>query len=202
MTTQSVGILVFDDAELLDFCGPYEVFSATNKVLQGNHYNVFLVGEKPEVRSFNGLVVKTDYDLDTAPPIDLLLVPGGFGTRKQMHNEDLMTWIKSRAPQTEKLLSVCTGSLMLAQGGLVNDLEITTHWAVFNELEKIHPPALVNRKKRVIDHGHVVVSAGVASGIDMAFSIVAQRFGEDAADKIAHYIEYRRVKDNTVEASK
>ena len=127
-----------------------------------------------------------------APRIDLLVVPGGFGTRPLLQDEETLDWIRRRAQDCRKLTSVCTGALLLAKAGLLDGKRATTHWAALDLLAEVGPRVTVDRERRVVDDG-VITSAGVASGMDMAFYVVEQLFGKAVADETAHYIEYRRV---------
>ncbi|MDJ0837940.1 MAG: DJ-1/PfpI family protein [Acidobacteriota bacterium] len=190
METQNVGIVTFDDVELLDFTGPYEVFSCAARVKK-DAYKVFTIGQKHLIRSFNGLTFTPDFNvLEEAPHIDLLLIPGGRGTRTEEGNKILIDWIRERASKATRVLSVCTGVFLLVKAGLVDGLSLTTHNSAFDELAELAPDNPIERDKRVLDHGDRVISAGISAGIDMAFGVVADRLGMDDALKAAHYMEY------------
>jgi len=200
MEQWNVGILVFDDVEVLDFAGPFEVFSRTRLVpgpesrrsQDSAPFNVFTVARTSEVVSATGgLRVLPAFGFDAAPRIDLLVVPGGFGTRPLLKDQATVTWIRQTAATARKVTSVCTGALLLAQAGLLRGRTVTTHWAALDLLESLEAGATVDRSRRVIDDG-VITSAGVASGIDMAFYLVETLCGRAVADETAKYIEYRR----------
>lgn len=201
MQRWNVGILIFDGVEVLDFAGPFEVFSRTRlqagvesrRSDDGAPFEVFTVARRCEpVVATGGLQVLPRYGFADAPPIDLLVVPGGFGTRPLLQDQETLDWIRRRAQDCRKLTSVCTGSLLLAKAGLLDGKRATTHWAALDLLAEVGPAVIVDRDRRVVDDG-VITSAGVASGMDMAFYVVEQLFGKGVADETAHYIEYRRV---------
>ena len=188
---RNVAILVFPDVEILDFCGPFEVFSRASGISQPPAFKVFTLAEKlGPVRTHNGLVVNPDYKLDDGRQPKLLLVPGGQGTRPLIHNASLLEWIKAKSAVAELTLSVCTGSLLLAKAGLLDGLGATTHWASLDLLQQLAPKATVHRDRRYVDNGRIVCSAGIAAGIDMSLHIVERLLGSEAAIKTARQMEY------------
>ncbi|HSB60124.1 MAG TPA: DJ-1/PfpI family protein, partial [Vicinamibacteria bacterium] len=191
---------VFDDVEVLDFAGPFEVFSRTRTVPGPESrrndasapFDVFTVAKTAApVTATGGLVVRPRHGFADAPPIDLLVVPGGFGTRPLLEDRETLDWIRRAAAGARQVASVCTGSLLLARAGLLEGRRATTHWAALDLLASLGGGVAVDRESRVVDDG-VVTSAGVASGIDMSFHVVERLFGKDVADETARYIEYRR----------
>jgi transcriptional regulator GlxA family with amidase domain len=200
MDRTNVGILIFDNVEVLDFAGPFEVFSRTRlqpgvesrRSEESAPFRVFTVAKTREsITATGGLVVVPRHGFADAPRIDLLLVPGGFGTRALLYDEETLDWIRKTAAAARQVTSVCTGSLLLAQAGLLQGRRATTHWASLDLLDSLNAGLTVDRTSRVVDDG-VITSAGVASGIDMAFYIVETLFGRAVADETAKYIEYRR----------
>jgi transcriptional regulator GlxA family with amidase domain len=200
MIRSNVGILLFDDVEVLDFAGPFEVFSRTRltpgaearRSEKSAPFFVFAVArEKRPIRTTGGLEVVPGYGFADCPPIDILVVPGGWGTRALLDDSATLDWIRNAAPFARRVTSVCTGSLLLGRAGLLRGRRATTHWAALDLLESLETGASVERDRRVVDDG-VITSAGVASGIDMAFYLVEQLFGKEVADETARYIEYRR----------
>jgi len=194
-----VGILLFDQVEVLDFAGPFEVFSRTRLVpgLESRRseesapFFVFTVAAtRAPINATAGLQVLPRYAFADAPPIDILVVPGGFGTRALLADAGALDWIRNAAKGARLVTSVCTGSLLLASAGLLADRRATTHWGALDLLESLGG-VRVDREKRVVDDG-VVTSAGVASGIDMAFYVVETLFGREVAQETARYIEYPR----------
>ncbi len=188
--TKNLGILLFDDVEVLDFCGPFEVFSVTRGGQGVTPFNVFTVAAQPEVRARNGLRVLADYSPEEAPDMDILLLPGGLGTRKLISDQSLIEWIKNRSEQAELVLSVCTGALLLAQAGLLDGLEATTHHLAINRLRKMAPNCRVVENKRFVDNGKFIVSAGVSAGIDMSLHTVCRLLGKETARATARHMEY------------
>jgi transcriptional regulator GlxA family with amidase domain len=168
-------ILIFDDAEVLDFCGPFEVFSVTNELNNHELFNVCTVAERRRtIRAKNGLRVYPDYSFRSCPAPDILLIPGGSGTRNLMHHGRTLAWIKTAAAGAELLLTVCTGLLVLAMTGLLDGLKATTHHEVIPLLRETAPNTEVVPTRRFIDNGSVIVSAGISAGIDMCLYVVAR----------------------------
>src|SRR5437773_2769710 len=173
--TRNVAILIFDEVEVLDFAGPFEVFSVTGRQKQQTPFNVYTVAEKSgSVLARNQLSVNPRYAFADCPPPDILVVPGGWGTRREMNNAALIDWIKTTAGKVESILSVCTGALLLAKAGLFDGLKATTHHGALDLLRQVAPKTTVLDKQRVIDNGKIIVSAGVSAGIDGAFHVVAR----------------------------
>jgi transcriptional regulator GlxA family with amidase domain len=191
MQTRSVGIFIFSDVEVLDFCGPFEVFSVAGNQIAPDSFEVFTVAERGgPVLARNGLEVVPKHAFADAPKIDLLLIPGGQGTRPLVKNEAVLGWINGQAAQAELVLSVCTGALLLGKCGLLDGLPSTTHHLALDLLRELAPKSTVHGDRRVIDNGRIITSAGVASGIDMSFHVLARLLGQETAEKTARYIEY------------
>jgi len=198
MERLSVGILVFDGVEVLDFAGPFEVFSRTRlapgvesrRTEETAPFRVFTVAETAEpVEATGGLRLLPHHGFADAPPIDLLVVPGGFGTRALLERPAVIDWIRERAASARRTASVCTGALLLARAGLLAGRRATTHWGAYDLLASLDPTLTVERDLRVVDDG-IVASAGVAAGIDMAFAVVESLHGRAVAEETARYIEY------------
>ena len=196
---KSVAIVLFDHAEVLDFAGPFEVFSVTGRRKIGEPFQIFTVAEKKTITARNNLVIQPTYLLEECPPIDILLMPGGggfhpdgtpFGTRHEMNNDVFLTWLKKRSKGSELVLSVCSGALILAKAGLLDNLEATTHFMAVDLLKSIAPTTKVSPEKRWVDNGKVIVSAGVSAGIDMALHVVEKLQGQEVAKEAAQYMQY------------
>jgi transcriptional regulator GlxA family with amidase domain len=188
---RNTAILLFDDVEVLDFAGPFEVFAVTDELAQHTLFNVHTVAEKSgPIRARNGLKVLPDHTPESAPAPDLLLLPGGFGTRALLKKPALLEWIRTRAGTAEITASVCTGSLVLAKVGLLDDKDATTHYECFDLLRTLAPTARVHEDRRFLDNGNVLTSAGISAGIDMSLHLVARLHGRDVAEKTARYMEY------------
>jgi len=196
MDRKQTGIVVFADVEVLDFCGPFEVFSVTRLNEQRRReepspFNVFLVAEtKRLLVAAGGMKVFPDYDLDDCPALDILVVPGGWGTRKEMNNERLLRWIADRSRQVEILTSVCTGALLLGKAGLLDGRRATTHWRSLDWMEELFPKTHVEKQLHFVEDGALFTSAGISAGIDMALKVVARYFGEAIARATAKHMEY------------
>lgn len=193
MTKQrSVGILIFPEVEVLDFCGPFEVFSSVRAGDDDERsFAVSIVAETNEIVSCRGgLLVKPHISIVDSPKFDLIVVPGGFGTRPVRTNPAMLDWIRTQNETTEITTSVCTGSLLLAAAGLIDDQPVTTHWAAFDELWGHYPHLQLQSDQRVIDNGHIVTSAGVSAGIDMALAVVERLHGRPVAETTAREMEY------------
>lgn len=199
MERWNAGILVFDGVEVLDFAGPFEVLSRTRlepgpesrRSNASAPFDVFTVAKTAApVTATGGLTVVPRYTLAACPSLDLLIVPGGFGTRPLLHDREVLAWVAERARAARRVASVCTGALVLAAAGLLAGRRATTHWAALDQLGQLHDPARVVRDARWVEDGPVLTSAGVAAGIDLAFAIVEQRCGRAVAEETARYIEY------------
>lgn len=190
-TPRNVAILIFDDVEVLDFCGPFEVFAVTGTYDDFKPFNVYTVSEKAgPVIARNGLSVNPSYTIADCPAPDILVVPGGFGTRREMNNQPLLDWIVQQTEPAELLLSVCTGSLMLANARLLDGLDATTHWGAIDLLKELAPEANVLENTRYLDNGKVITSAGISAGIDMSLHVVSRLLGAEKAAETARYMEY------------
>jgi transcriptional regulator GlxA family with amidase domain len=202
MTRRKVGVLVFPEVEVLDFCGPFEVFSVARLVEDRRRqdpspYEVVLVAEQPGVIvTTGGLKVVADHTFDDCTPLNVLVVPGGWGTRREMMNDRLITWLEEQARQVTTLTSVCTGSLLLGKAGLLDGKRATTHWRVLEEMRKLFPAVKVINDQHVVEEGDLLTSAGISAGIDMALRVVTRHHGEAIARATARYMEYPFPEDN------
>ncbi len=194
MGKRNTAILLFDDVEVLDFAGPFEVFSVTNELHDYAILNVYTVARnKVPVLARNGLSVNPDFRMAEAPHPDFLIVPGGYGTRQVLNQPDVISWIKGSAETAEKVMSVCTGSFLLAKAGLLEGLRATTHHQVLELLIQLAPNTQIVRGERFVDNGRIITSGGISTGIDMCLYVIELVYGEDAAQKTAAYMEYRRI---------
>jgi transcriptional regulator GlxA family with amidase domain len=202
MNRRLVGIVVFPEVEVLDFCGPFEVFSVTRldedrRKLDTSPYEVLIIAEHPGVVvATGGLKVVADHTFDDCPPLELLVVPGGWGTRREMLNDRLIAWLKERARQVTTLTSVCTGSLLLGKAGLLDGKRATTHWQVLEDMRRLFPAVNLIDDRHVVEDGDVITSAGISAGIDMALRVVARHHGDAVARAAARYMEYPFPEDN------
>jgi transcriptional regulator GlxA family with amidase domain len=188
---KNVAILVFDNVEVLDFAGPFEVFAVTDELSDHSAFSVMTVAPQPgTVRARNGLKVVPDYALEACPQPHVLVVPGGEGVRALLRNPVVLEWIQTRARKAELTMSVCTGALLLAKIGILDGLRVTTHHLVVNELRRMAPNAAVDPSARFHDNGSILTSAGISSGIDCSLHVVGRLLGNEAAAATARYMEY------------
>lgn len=197
-----MGIFIFDEVEVLDFAGPFEVFSrvrlepgaSSRRSEDSAPCEVFTVAQEMRIiRATGNLQVTPHFDFSSAPRPDLILVPGGIGTRALLHQESVISWLQGMARERIRLASVCTGALLLAQAGLLRGQRATTHSSAHDLLQEIDLSIVLERKERVVD-SEIFTSAGVASGIDLALAIVEAWFGRAVADETACYIEFPRTR--------
>jgi transcriptional regulator GlxA family with amidase domain len=188
---RNVAIFIFDEVEVLDFCGPFEVFSVTGRRDGSNPFNVYTVAEeKRPVLARNELSINPRYTFSDCPAPDILLIPGGFGTRREMNNGAVLDWVTRLSQNVEHLLSVCTGDLILAKAGLLDGLSATTHHGAITLLQELAPKTKIEAEKRFIDNGKIIASAGISAGIDMSLYVVAKLLGKEQARETAKYMEY------------
>ncbi len=197
-----VGILVFPDVEVLDFCGPYEVFSAVRRSEERRReepspFEVLLVAERGEpVAAAGGFRFLPDVTTAACPPLDILVVPGGWGTRREIGNGDLIRWIAERGRAAETLTSVCTGAMLLGRAGLLDGHRATTHWRSLGWMRESFPAVTVEERLHVVEEGRILTSAGISAGIDMALRVVLRYHGETIARATARHMEYPFPDDN------
>jgi transcriptional regulator GlxA family with amidase domain len=198
MTTsaRSVGILIFEDVEVLDFCGPFEVFSVARPLASDDDadrlYDVHILAEHPEVVSCrNGLQVMPDFTIGNHPTLDMVLIPGGRGTRRELDNPAIIEWIRQQHVSTELTTSVCTGSFLLARAGLLEGKSATTHWASVDWMRSTFPGITMRDDQRWVQaDDRIIVSAGVSAGIDMALHVIELQHGRAIAERTARHMEY------------
>jgi len=189
--TRNVGIFIFNDVEVMDFCGPFEVFSVANRTNECNPFNVFTVGEDAgPIYTRNNLSVNPKYTIYDCPKLDILIIPGGQGTRKEMNNRVVLEWIKLYYPSLELLLTVCTGALIAARCSLLEDVSATTHHLSLELLKEISPSTKVISAERYVDNGKIILSAGISAGIDMSLYVVKKLLGKEAMMKVKDVMEY------------
>ena len=193
--TATIGILIFDGAEELDFAGPYEVFTMVGEVFAREQkprpHDVLLVAERDaSVTCAKGMRVVPHVTTHTAPPLDILLIPGGVGTRREAKNEALLDWIGATAARCTWVTSVCTGALLLAAAGPARGKRVTTHWAFVEQLRARGEVAEVLENVRYVRDGNLLTAAGVSAGIDMALWLAGQLYGPKLARTVQRAMEY------------
>lgn len=185
----NIGIYIYDEAEVLDFSGPFEVFS-TAKRLEASDWNVFFVAEtKDAVSARGGFNILPHYAIDDHPEIDLLVVVGGVHT-EEMTKLNVLNWIKSVDQTADRVVSVCTGAFILASAGLLNGLSVTTHWEDIPDLIHRFPDLVVIDNQRWVTSGKYTTSGGISAGIDMSLYLVSQLYSHDFAMVVARQMEY------------
>ena len=201
---RTVGIVVFDDVEVLDFAGPFEVFGVAGSVVAADGsdraFRPILVTERPgPVVARNGFSVNPHATFADCPPLDIVLVPGGggyradgspYGSRKEMVNPVMTDWVREQDDRTELTLSVCTGALVLGAAGLLDGLRATTHHQAYGALRRLVPTATVVEGVKAVDAGRIVTSGGISAGIDMSLGVVARLLGDEVAASTARQMEY------------
>jgi transcriptional regulator GlxA family with amidase domain len=199
----TVGILIFDQVEVLDVAGPFEVFSITRlneerrQQESSSPFRILLVSEKLcPVLAIGGLRFTPDVTIDNCPELDLLIVPGGWGTRTEVKNVNLLKWIANRASKNMLTASVCTGSSLLGKAGLLDGREATTHWRAFDFLSQSAPNAYIREDVRFTLSDPIFTSAGISAGIDMALLIVSHFFGSKIGQATARQMEYPYPRSN------
>jgi transcriptional regulator GlxA family with amidase domain len=187
----SIGIAIFDGAEELDFAGPWEVLAFWSQYWPDDDVSVFTVArDDGPVTCAKGLRVLPDHTWDSAPSIDVLVFPGGQGTRVQVKDAAVHEWLKKIAGSGALMTSVCTGALVYAGAGFLKDRPATTHWENFDELLSIDPSVKADKESRFVDDGDVITAAGVSAGIDMALHLVARLHSTERAKQVKRGIQY------------
>jgi transcriptional regulator GlxA family with amidase domain len=187
----TIGVALFDGAEELDWAGPWEVLAAWAEQWPDDGVRVFtLAREEGPVTCAKGLRVLPDETWETAPPLDVLVYPGGRGTRAQLGDEEVRAWLRGVADSGALMTSVCTGSLVLADAGLLDGRPATTHWGSLELLPTLGRDLEVRPDDRFVDSGDVVTAAGVSAGIDMALHLVARLHSPERAREVRRYIQY------------
>lgn len=197
MKTRKVGIFLFDDVEVLDFAGPFEVFSVSEELSENSVFQVYTLADKKQVLAKNGLRVEVDSLRKEAPTPDILILPGGDGTKALLENTELMDWVKKSFQTVEYLLSICSGARLLATAGLLKGKRCTTHHQVMEDLKRIEPNCEVLKLRFVDESGSaqdneakILTSAGISAGIDLCLYMIAKLLGNSQAIQTAQYMEY------------
>ncbi|MEW9122466.1 MAG: DJ-1/PfpI family protein [Thermotaleaceae bacterium] len=187
----NVGIFLFNNVELLDFAGPYEVFSDVSEVYNDAMFHVFTVSEEgQEIKSVNGLKILPDFSFADHPRIDILIIPGGEGTKSEIKKENVLKWVNSSCISSKMTMSVCSGARLLGKLGFLDNIECTTHHEVIEDPKGIAPKATVRTDKRFVSYDKISTSAGISAGIDLSLFIIEKLCGSSVANKVRVYMEY------------
>jgi transcriptional regulator GlxA family with amidase domain len=186
-----VGIFLFNEVEVLDFAGPFEVFSIASKNKE-KLFEVVTIGQRGDIISArNGLKVLPSTKFSDNPAFDILIIPGGYGAEEiEIKNKVVLNWIKEQQAKVKILASVCTGALLLAEAGILNGKKVTTHWMDLDRLETDYPQVEVIRNVKFVDEGNLLTSGGISAGINLSFHIVKKLVGADIAISTAKRMEY------------
>ena len=183
----TTGMLIFDDAEELDFVGPWEVFTMARHVKPDDRVVTIAPTLEP-IRAAKGMRIVPDHSFADAPELDVVLVPGGIGTRREVNNPVLIDWLRKAGARCTWVTSVCTGSLLLHEAGFAKGKRVTTHWGFVAALRE--RGAEVLERVRYVRDGNLVTAAGVSAGIDMALWLVGQIHGVPVARQVQRAMEY------------
>lgn len=190
-STKHIGILLFPDVEELDAIGPWEVLSFWARTYPQDGYAVSCLSEAGGlVQCAKGLAVQAHHSYTDVPPLEVLIYPGGQGTRRQLHDEAQLDWVRGQRKQVPLMTSVCTGSLVYAAAGLLTGRPATTHWGSLEKLAELDPTIDVRPQDRFVDDGDIITAAGVSAGIDMALHLVDRLAGTDRARQVRRGIQY------------
>ena len=192
---KTIGIFIFNDAEELDFVGPYEVFTMINEVLEYRNepkaVKVVLISEDgKDITGKKGMRVGAHAAMDDIKKLDIICIPGGQGARAQIENTNVINWVKTVAPTCEWVTSVCTGSFILAKAGLTKGKKMSTYWASFEEFYELGLEGNLLPHVRYVRDGNLVTSAGVSAGIDMALWLTGQMFDPTFARQVQRGMQY------------
>lgn len=186
-----IAIALFEGAEELDWAGPWEVLAAWSQQWPDDGVEVFTVArDSAPVTCAKGLRVLPDHSWETAPQFDVLVYPGGMGTRRELKDDAVLGWVRDLRERDTLMTSVCTGALVYAAAGLLEGRPATTYWGQLDYLGELDPTIELRREDRFVDSGEVVTAAGVSAGIDMALHLVARLHSEDRAREVRRYIQY------------
>ncbi|WP_312094319.1 DJ-1/PfpI family protein [Niallia sp.] len=190
MKKRIVGIFLFNEVEVLDVAGPFEVFSLARGDIDS--FRVCTISETGgTIIARNGLRLQADYSFENHPDIDILIVPGGYGAEQiEIYNLAVINWIKEQSQKVEYITSVCTGAFLLAKADLLDGLRATTHWMDIDRLEEEFPKIQLVRNVKFVDEGKIVTSGGISAGINMSFHLIGKLCGEHVVKETAKRMEY------------
>ena len=185
----NIAIYIYDNAEVLDFAGPFEVLSTAKRLVK-NDWNIFIIGEKNSlITARGGFLVHPQHSFDSHPSIDILIVVGGIHNN-EIKKAKVIYWVANTAKQATKVISVCTGAFILAEAGLLDNLTVTTHWEDTEDLRACYPTLNVITDQRWVAQDKFITSGGISAGIDMSLYLVSQLESIELAEKTANQMEY------------
>lgn len=191
-----VGIFLFDEVEVLDFAGPFEVFSTASRVFSGTHpiaaapFEVCTIGASTaRVEARGGLLIEPQFSFANHPPLDVLIIPGGVVT-DELENAPGLSWLAEQAALAELTVSICTGAFLAGQAGLLKGKRATTHWEDLADLRTFLPDTQIVEDRRWVDEGKIITSAGISAALDVSLHVVARLAGRDLAVQTARQMDY------------
>lgn len=191
MKIRNVGILIFNDAEVLDFSGPFEVFNAANEISEEKLFNVFTIAENEKtVTAKFGFKINPQFTFHNCPELNILLIPGGEGRKIQMNNPVITGWVKGVFDKLELLLTVCTGVFIAGKSGVLSVKSATTHHGSYDEFEKTFPEIELAKNIKYVDNGKIITSGGISAGINMSLYVVDKLIGSNHGKLTAAHMEY------------
>ena len=190
---RTVGILIFYNAEVLDFAGPFEVFAVANQIHNDELFDVYTIAKTTDpITAVNGLSVNPDFSFENAPELDILILSGGMGVSLLINDQETLDWVAEKVNDAELTMSVCTGAALLAQLGRLENKPYCTHHTVYPFIENMDPSAEPQKDLRFVQSdSRLFTSAGISAGIDLSFHIVELLYGKDVAQYTATYMEYK-----------
>jgi transcriptional regulator GlxA family with amidase domain len=197
---RNVAIMVFEEVEVLDFAGPFEVFNVTAELNDPAPFRVYTVAETAApIKTRGALRVHPNYTIYDMPPADILIVPGGFGSRALLKKPYILEWLQAQKGQVEFLASVCTGALPLAKAGLLDGLRVTTHHENLDHLRSlVSEDTTIVSDQRYLDNGSILTSGGISAGIDMSLYLVHKLLGDEVLQRTLAVMEYDWTPDLTL----
>ncbi|ELR70491.1 ThiJ/PfpI family protein [Fulvivirga imtechensis AK7] len=187
----NIGILLFNEVEVLDFAGPFEVLSLAEKDKKKLFKVKTIAQTKDPIQARNGLTIIPDFSFDDRPQFDIVIIPGGYGAEEiEINNATTIEWIKTRYDQVQIMASICTGALLLAKAGLLSGRKATTHWMDTERLQTEFPDVKVHTGVKFVDEGKIITSGGISAGINMSFHLIERLYGADISQHTAKRMEY------------
>jgi transcriptional regulator GlxA family with amidase domain len=185
-------LLCFEDMEVLDFAGPFEVFSVANQLEDYTLMDIAVVSKDGGIiTARNGLKILPDTGIHEVINTDILIIPGGDGTKRILEDEVLMSWLDKLIPQSRIAFSVCSGARILARLGYLDGKPFTTHHEVFEDVQKLTKEGIPVKDQRFVDLGSIMTAAGISAGIDLSLHVVKRLWGDPVQNRVIRYMEYR-----------
>ena len=186
----NIGIYIYDNAEVLDFSGPFEVFTTAQRISKKSLFTTYLINEVNQiVKARANYKVIPDHHINNHPDLDLLIVVGGDHSQ-EVNKPEVIEWISHQSKKVRIIASVCTGAFLLAKAGVITDQEVTTHWEDISDLQQQYPNLQVKREVRWVEQNNLITSGGISAGIDMSLYLVSQFSSLQLAEATAKQMEF------------